>query len=89
MIIDNYDKLIAVYDNPREIIEYRHPKDPAGSTLTHIWRSDRYLSEDEFKSLLNGKKIVKLSDDNGNGLSEAEACYYYLEDKLSKVGKKE
>lgn len=70
------DILIALYENPREIILYKHPKDPAGTLLTHIWSQFGTLTENEFEELKTNKKIIKLSDENGNGLSEAESCYY-------------
>jgi hypothetical protein len=76
-----YDKLIAVYSNPREILEYEHPKDRVGSTLTHIWTSINSISEYDFKNLLDNKMIIRLSENNGDGLYQADACYYYKDTK--------
>jgi hypothetical protein len=75
-----YDRLVAVYSDPYEIILYVHPKDPGGNELTDRWTSIRKMSDLEFIGLIESNSLIKLSENHGDGLSAADRCYFFREE---------
>ena len=73
--------LIAVWENPKQIIIYKRPKDPSGQILDDIWTSSEYISQKELDNMIANKTIVRMNagDDRGIWGYDCIANYRFTE----------